>query len=427
MNRRAVVTILLLAFSGGLRPRLAAAEPGAFPFRAGDRVVFLGDSITQQYQYSTYIELYLTTRWPKGKMAFYNAGIGGDTAWGGAGGGAPKFAANVLAEKPAIVTIDFGMNDGGYGKFDEGRAKRYVENTEKMLAAAKKAGVRVVLMSPNAVEVRGHPGLATYLDTQEQFYAPLKELAAKYEVPFVDQYAVTRKVLEKIAQDDAKVKPFHDGIHTSPAGGLLMAHTILKGLHAPAQISNFQIDAGTGAVSIDNCEIDTPTFKPDHVTFDRLDKALPMPLLKDWRELLPYIDRLKDLNDLPLKVIGLKPGAYELTIDGKSVATYTADELAAGVNIGNAEKGPIYDQGMKVFKTIQDKNGIVFKRFWDVVRFDTRSIPDWLGISQDVANDRRRDELAKRDEQIAAKQAEIYKLAAPVKRHWELKPVVKKE
>src|SRR5947207_12433732 len=89
----------------------AVGQESDFFFRPHDRVVFLGDSITEQYQYSSYIELYLTTRFPRGDMTFLNAGIGGDTAAGGAG----RFAAHVLAERPTAVTIDFGMNDGGYG------------------------------------------------------------------------------------------------------------------------------------------------------------------------------------------------------------------------------------------------------------------------------------------------------------------------
>ena len=88
-----------------------------FFFKAGDRVLFLGDSITEQYQYSTDIELYLTTRFPNWNCLFLNAGIGGDTATGGAG----RFASHVLAEKPTAITINFGMNDGGYGAFDQNR------------------------------------------------------------------------------------------------------------------------------------------------------------------------------------------------------------------------------------------------------------------------------------------------------------------
>src|SRR5438105_2550264 len=44
---------------------LTAAEPNNdFFFKRGDSIVFLGDSISEQYQYSSYIELYLTTRFP---------------------------------------------------------------------------------------------------------------------------------------------------------------------------------------------------------------------------------------------------------------------------------------------------------------------------------------------------------------------------
>ena len=187
MNRTAPY-LSLLALLVVSAPPIAAEDGKDFFFRKGDRIVFLGDSITEQYEYSTYIELYLTTRFPKGGMTFLNAGISGDTACGGTN----RFAAHVLAEKPTALTIDFGMNDGGYGGFNATAAKNYLAKTEKMLQAAKNDGVRVALISPNAVEVRGQARAETYLETQQQFYAPLKDLAEKYNVPFVDQYAVTR-------------------------------------------------------------------------------------------------------------------------------------------------------------------------------------------------------------------------------------------
>src|SRR5215510_14248247 len=130
------------------KPAAAAADDAKdFFFKPNDRIVFLGDSITAQYQYSTYIELYLTTRMPKGNFTFLNAGIGGDTANGGSG----RFQNHVLAEKPTAVTINFGMNDGGYGAFNPAGNKTFVEKTTAMLEMANKAGVRVALLSPNAV------------------------------------------------------------------------------------------------------------------------------------------------------------------------------------------------------------------------------------------------------------------------------------
>ena len=59
----------------------AGALAGDFFIRDGDRVVFLGDSITEQRLYTTYIEAYALTRRPDWKLTFRNVGWGGDTAW----------------------------------------------------------------------------------------------------------------------------------------------------------------------------------------------------------------------------------------------------------------------------------------------------------------------------------------------------------
>lgn len=392
---------------------LASADD--FFFKPNDRVLFLGDSITEQYQYSTDIELYLTTRFPDWNLTFINAGIGGDTAQGGKG----RFKDHVLAEKPTAMTINFGMNDAGYGAFDANRQKQFLEGTEAMLAMAKAEGVRVGLVSPNAVDRRVHERFRLYLETQKEFYAPLKELAAKYGDSFVDQYGVTRAALEKMEADKADgVKPFGDGFHTSSNGGLFMAHAILTGLNAPSLVSHVGIDRnsfGAGAGSkVMNCAISNEQKTDAGVAFDRLDKALPLPIQNDWVSLLPYVNNLKDLNRYELQISGLEPGKYAIKVDGTEVASHTAEELAAGVNLGNVTKGPIFDQSQKVFNAINQKNGIVHQRFRGVVMFNA---PDWLA---DVAAERKPKELAKRMEQIQAKQAEIYQMAQPVKRRFEV-------
>ncbi|HTU91948.1 MAG TPA: SGNH/GDSL hydrolase family protein [Gemmataceae bacterium] len=408
---RSTRTLGLLALVLVSAPLLAANDAKDFFFRKGDRIVFLGDSITEQYDYSNDIELYLTTRFPDSDMTFLNAGIGGDTA----DGGAHRFAAHVLAEKPTALTIDFGMNDGAYGSFNAVNAKNYIDKTEDMLKAAQKSGVRVALISPNAVEVRAQPLLKTYLETQQKFYAPLKELAEKYKVPFVDQYAVTRKVLEKLEVDNAKVHPFFDGIHTNGAGGLLMAHTILVGLKAPGVASNVEIDAADKKAKPIDCTIDELNVTSDGVSFQRKDKALPMPIQPDWRPILPYINDLKDLNYYGLKVTGLTGSKYALNIDGKKIGKYTAEELTKGVNLGNLNVGPLFEQGQEVFQMIREKNNVVHKRFRQVVMAQP---PYWL---IDVYEERKPKELKKLMEEIQERQKTIYKKVQPAAHRFELK------
>jgi lysophospholipase L1-like esterase len=418
----AVLTVVGL---GGLTPPApqahAADPPSEFFFKPGDRIVFLGDSITEQYQYSTDIELYLTTRFPTGNFTFLNAGIGGDTANGGAG----RFQNHVLAEKPTAVTINFGMNDAGYGAFNPQANKTYVEKTAAMLEAAKKAGVRVALLSPNAVDRRVQEKFKLYLDTQKQFYAPLNELADKHGAAFVDQYAVTRAALEKMEADDPKAqkaKPFGDGFHTSSPGGLLMAHAILTGLKAPALVSDVTIDLSKGmtveAVEVKGCTAmgTGGGLRPDGVTFTRTDEALPLPVQKDWLPMLPYTNDLKDLNYYGLTVKGLKDDEYTLSIDDTEVGRYTAKQLAGGVNLGNLTSGPIWEQANKVLQAINEKNRIVHGRFRGVILNGDQY---W---NTAVGQKRKPEELALRLEQAKEAQAKVYELARPKPRKFEIKP-----
>ncbi len=390
---------------------LAAAEP--FFFQPKDRVVFLGDSITEQYQYSTDIELYLTTRYPKGEMLFLNAGIGGDTANGGAG----RFQDHVLSDKPTKVTINFGMNDAGYGNFNPATNKVFVEKTDAMLEAAKKAGVQVALVSPNAVDRRIQPNFKNYLETQKQFYAPLAESAKKAGFAFADQYAVTRAAVEAMEKDDpkaAKAKPYYDGFHTASPGGLLMAHAILTQLHAPADVSAAAVNAKTGDAKGTGAKLSDVVASGDGVSFTRLDDALPMPVQQDWQSMLPYTNNLDDLNRYLLTVTDLADGDYGVRIDGTEVTTTTAAALAKGVNLGNLTAGPLFEQGNKVLRAINAKNNLVRDRFNGVTRF---ALPDWL---QAAGEPLRQPERAKRLAAIEKAQADVYKLAQPVAHKFEI-------
>jgi lysophospholipase L1-like esterase len=416
MIRTFALAAVALALAPGAPARATDPDPEFF-FKPNDRVLFLGDSITAQYQYSTYIELYLTTRMPKGNFTFLNAGIGGDTANGGAG----RFQNHVLAEKPTAITINFGMNDGGYGKFDPNTNKRFVEKTNAMLEMANKAGVRVALLSPNAVDRRNKSNGKEYVETQKQFYAPLKELAEKNKVSFVDQYALTRAATDRMEQDDPMAKkavPYYDGFHTSPPGGMLMAHAILTGLHAPALVSDVTIDVSNAKADTKGCKVEGVSTAPNDVgvSFTRTDAALPMPIQKDWLPMLPYTNELKDLNYYGLTVKGLKGEKFTVSIDGTKVGTFSAKELAAGVNLGNLTVGPVWEQGNKVLQAINAKNALVSQRFYGVVMFNA---PEWLA---DVTAERKPAELKKRMEKIDAAQAEVYKLAQPVARKFEIKP-----
>ena len=102
---------MLFRYAVLLLAGLASAQE--FHLKDGDRVVFFGDSITDQRLYTTFTETFAVTRFPKRNITFIHSGWGGDRVTGGAGGGiAERLTRDVFAYKPTVMTIMLGMNDG---------------------------------------------------------------------------------------------------------------------------------------------------------------------------------------------------------------------------------------------------------------------------------------------------------------------------
>ena len=153
-----------------------AANGADFFFHGGDRMVFLGDSITEQRLYTTYIEAYTLTRFPKAEFTFRNVG------WAATRLGSPRahpdegklFAAkddqqqsmveksvgaglarDVLPLKPTAVTVDFGMNDHAYTSFRPDIFRAYVRSETEIVKVLTNDGARVALLTPQPIEDSG--------------------------------------------------------------------------------------------------------------------------------------------------------------------------------------------------------------------------------------------------------------------------------
>ena len=101
---------------------LGAAESYGqeFALHEGDRVVLYGDSITAQRLYTRFAEDFILTRYPQMHVTFWNAGVPGDTVYGGYTGDMPtRVKRDVLPHRPSVITIMLGMNDGYYMAFNQ--------------------------------------------------------------------------------------------------------------------------------------------------------------------------------------------------------------------------------------------------------------------------------------------------------------------
>ena len=79
----------------------------AAPFKDGDRVVFFGDSITHGGFYGEYVNLFYATCYPERNIWFSDSGWSGATAEQGLW----SVEDDIVAKKPTVVTVMFGMND----------------------------------------------------------------------------------------------------------------------------------------------------------------------------------------------------------------------------------------------------------------------------------------------------------------------------
>ena len=376
MLKRFLLVLVLAGFA-------APAQAADFFFKDGDVVVMIGDSITEQHLYSNYVEMWTVTRFPKWKLTFRNTGIGGDTSPGGNG----RFQRDVVRYNPTAMTVDFGMNDGGYGGFNPQRYNAYMKGLQGMAAQAAKAKIRAAWITPQPLDgpEPGKTALTGYNQTLEQFSAGVKEIAQKNDGLFVDQFHPYLMVLDRARGASEKYNRITggDAVHPGGPGQALMAASILKGLHFPTFVSSVEIDAGPKAKEVvaKKCSVTDLVRKDGGVTFKRLDEALPFfppeagPILK-WAPLL------EELNDYHLKVTGLQDGKYAVRINGKKVAEYGAEQLAKGVNLASAalKDGPIADQVKAVKAAVEKKNRYHHDRIFRGVVLASVGVPDWLDI-----------------------------------------------
>ena len=74
-----------------------------------------------------------------------------------------------------------------------------------------------------------------------------------------------------------------------------------------------------------------------------------------------YAPIMEDLNQEVLRVDGLK-GSYRLEIDGDSISTFSAEDLAKGINLAALTNTPQYQQAVRVMHLNEERWNIE-KRF----------------------------------------------------------------
>ncbi len=311
------------------------AHAGA-PLKAGDRVVIYGDSITEQKQYSRFLQQYVYCRYPGLDVRFYNAGWSGDRA----PGALQRLERDVLALNPTVVTLFFGMNDGRYKPLEDATVNDYRQSMEGIIKTLKARDVRVIVFSPGCVDADRKANLksADYNRTLAALGEVGRELAKQHGCEFVDVHGpmLAFQTDAKAKQPDFTMIP--DGVHPDPKGHIVVARTMLSAFTEPMPPLG-EVDVAAGKVVSGNVEI---VSRSDTQWVLKATTTTPY-----WIE--PGSTAVAEACGMTayalprLVVKGLPAGTYQVVVDGQPATQATAEQLAAGIAVSSTAGKRLHD------------------------------------------------------------------------------------
>lgn len=211
----------------------ACADEKPSSLKKGERIVFLGDSITQggvgPKGYVTIIKNTLAEKHKDLGIEVIGAGISGNKV--------PdlqkRLEKDVLAKKPTLVVIYIGINDVWHGEKDPARgtsAEKFEAGLKEIIGKIKEGGARVVVCTPSVIGEK--KAGANSLDAKLDEYSEISRKVAKetgsqlcdLRKAFVDHLA-------KHNDGDKESKILtSDRVHLNEAGNKFVAETILAAI-----------------------------------------------------------------------------------------------------------------------------------------------------------------------------------------------------
>ncbi|MEJ2010446.1 MAG: SGNH/GDSL hydrolase family protein [Acidobacteriota bacterium] len=244
---------------------LAMAQTGwaaakNFYLHNGERVLFYGDSITEQRYYPVAIETYVRTRFPNLKVKFVDSAVGGARVIGNWATDSEdqSLERDVFPFKPDVVTIMLGMNDAEYRPFDQSVFDTYVKGYRHIIQSLQShlPGVKIVLIEPSPWDdvtqkpsyphnPKNLPG--GYNSTLLHYCKFVRQLGAEHHFMVVDFNAPIVKLMEQGNKEDHAVaqKLIPGRVHPGASVQLAMAQLLLEAWDAPSKVNSVALNART--------------------------------------------------------------------------------------------------------------------------------------------------------------------------------------
>ncbi|MBE7462667.1 MAG: SGNH/GDSL hydrolase family protein [Planctomycetes bacterium] len=326
-----------------------APKAGGFLLKEGDLLAFCGDSITAGGLYPRYVEAYLRACAPVPGLRIMNVGRSGEQARH-----FPPLMDGLLAAKPTVATICYGMNSSRSAKvLGEGSAQTEASALRAIVEKLKAAGcTRIVVASPGCVDSThfalaqskpADPAAAEATNKNLALMGTAAEMVAReHQLIYCDIHHPMMDAMAKAKAKHGTAFAFAggpgDGVHPGGAGHLVMAWALLKALGCDGAIGTIALDLKTGkaeagaghaVLSAAAGQIDLESTRYPFCFLGKPEDA------KSPRSVSDLIAFNAELNRLILKVSGAAGKRFTVTW-GAATAEFDGAALEQGVNLAEA-------------------------------------------------------------------------------------------
>lgn len=419
------------------------AQPAAstgLGLKDGDRIIWIGDSITHQCQYTQYVEDFFYTRYPKLRLHFRNAGVSGDAA----ADVLNRFDDDIASFKPTVATVLLGMNDGRYQDFTPEVFQTYARDMTTLFDKLDALKVRVFFMSPTMFDHQAFEQMVAKDPARgknkkpDNYNAVLayfgkwgQEQARKRGYGFIDLYGQLNKLTTDGRRKDPNFTLIADAIHPGGDGQFVMAYSMIEAFDEPGAVWSLLASPNAGAWKA------SPSLgSVGSVTGGEMGKTLSLNLLPKCLPWVP-LDEAKLGSTLTasghrksneaLTVVGLQAGRYDVLENGQLVGTWDNIQLGKKVELQSDPESLTFQQAQRVIELNKKRNdeairplrNLYGKRKGNLRKGDMAAFDTWwngVGKAEEAA-------LLKK---AAEFEDEIYKANQPVEIKINVVPATKK-
>jgi lysophospholipase L1-like esterase len=338
-----------------------ARPAGPLQLLDGDRVIFLGDTLVERAQAGDYIETALTSRFPDRQIVFRNLGWSADTVFGESRAGFGSVADGYLQlkqrlfeQQPSVIILGYG---GAAASAGPAGLPGFAQGLETLLNTLEETKATIVVLSPLRQEDLGRPlpDPAPFNENRKLYAQALQSAAESRGYQFVNLY----NLLGDGNQSAAKHAYTDNGIHLTDYGYWNLAAVLEAGLGWKPPHWEIEVDAAEpqhikNGTKLDKLEIE----KTKSVRFTATDLVLPPP---PEPKAGPVTAKIPGSQRV-LKINGLAPGNYVLSIDGQPILKASAADWTTGQSIP-AARSPEVAQAEALRQAILAKNQLFFYRW----------------------------------------------------------------